>query len=86
MGKGLDTILSVTSNRIWRYVPGEQIKFLGLDKINYRECGGLLIRAEYEAALKMAISNRQKAIEAQSRGVIVMGQPGIGAFFLLIIE
>ena len=85
-GKGLDTILRVTSNRTWRYVLEELIKFLGLDKINYRERGGLLIRTEYEAALKMEIFNRQKAIEAQSCGVIVIGRPGIGALFLLIIE
>jgi hypothetical protein len=85
-GKGLDTILRVTSDGKWKYVPGEQIESLELAMLNYHERGGLLIRPEYEAALAMEIFDRQNAVEAQSCGVIVIGQPGIGALCSLIIE
>jgi hypothetical protein len=85
-GKSLDTVLRVTSDGTRRYVPGEQIKSLGLDKIRYLEDGGLLIREEYGEALNAVIELRQMAIKDKSRGAIVMGQPGIGALFLPTIE
>jgi hypothetical protein len=85
-GKDIDTVLRWTSDHAMRYVPEEQIKSLELDKINFHEKGGLLIRKEYEAALETEIFNCQKAMEAQSCGVTVIGQPGIGALFLLIIK
>jgi hypothetical protein len=87
-GKDLKTVLKCTSEAEgnWKYVPKEQIKSLGMDKIRYREKEGLLIRAEYEAALNAVYSHRTNAIFTKSRGVIIIGQPGIGALFLPIIK
>ena len=99
-GKDINTVLRWTSVHAMRYVPEEQIKSLALKKIKFSERGGLLIWEEYEAALQSfhrhftvkyiclaqtEIFNREMAMEAQSCGVIVIGQPGIGALFLLVV-
>jgi hypothetical protein len=75
------SLMTIEAEGNWGYVPKEQIESLGLDKIRYSEKGGLLIRAEYEAALNAVYFHRENAIKTKSHGVIIIGQPGIGALF-----
>ena len=63
-----------------RYIPEIQVNKLGLRDLGYGE-KALLIRQEYTAALHQLTS---MSLNDTSGGVIVTGQPGIGADSLLI--
>ena len=63
-----------------RYIPETQVNKLGLRDLGYGE-KALLIRQEYTAALHQLTS---MSLNDTSGGVIVTGQPGIGADSLLI--
>ena len=84
-GKDLNAILKETSDGAFRYVPKELIESLGICTIGFYE-DDLLIRTEYEAALKTLIFDRQYSLRNQLCGVVVIGQPGIGMSSLFILN
>jgi hypothetical protein len=87
-GNKLNVILEEISvaGSTWQYVPKKWIDFLEMWKLGCRERNGLLVRPEYDAALKMETFDYEKAKNQNCGGVIVTGQPGIGALSLLFIE
>jgi hypothetical protein len=87
-GKNLEDVLDKTLHEgtTWKYMSKQTIASLELRKLGYSESDGFLIRPEYDATLGSKSLNREDAIGRQCHGVVVFGQPGIGALFLLIIE
>jgi hypothetical protein len=77
-GRDLQRILKKTSNGL-AYIEDDWICRLGIRRLGYSE-RGFLLRPEYEAALKMELFDRQRAMECNHGGVVVIGQPGIGTF------
>lgn len=67
----------------WKYMPKKYITSLQLKSLGYPESHAFLIRPEYETLLtSFSIAT---AIARQCGGVVVSGQPGIGAFLLSLI-
>jgi hypothetical protein len=79
-GKELALILEEISvnGTTWKYVPKHWINSLKMRELGYREPGGLLVRSEYDVALRMEIFDREIAMKTRCGGVIVTGQAGIG--------
>ena len=59
----------------WKYVRKGQLDLLEMDKFGYTE-KALLVRAEYEVALKELHLKKER--HDRCRGAVVIGQPGIG--------
>jgi hypothetical protein len=82
-GQDLQGILKKTSNGL-AYLPDDWICHLDIRRLGYSE-RGFLLRPEYETALKMDLFDRQKAMEQNHGGVIIMGQSGIGMYILVVM-
>jgi len=74
-----DMLLDVPDCGGLRYIPGTQVNKLGLQDLGYNE-KVLLVRHEYISAFDQLTS---MSLNDRSGGVIVTGQPGIGANSLL---
>lgn len=84
-GKDINGILEEITDPegvTWKYIPKKHIDSLELGKLGYPASHALLVRPEYNTALESF--DYCSAIERQSSGVIVTGQPGIGRLLLII--
>ncbi|KAH9172974.1 hypothetical protein EDB89DRAFT_1905677 [Lactarius sanguifluus] len=78
-GEDLNVILEEMSGvdrTTWKYVPKTHID--SLQKLGYTESCGLLLRPEYDIALRTICKDQKTAKARQCGGVVVTGQPGIG--------
>ncbi|KAH9026490.1 hypothetical protein EDB85DRAFT_1979187 [Lactarius pseudohatsudake] len=78
-GKDLKVILEEISGddgTTWKYVPETHIDSLVL--LGYTEPSGLLVRPEFDIALRMLNEDHGTAKKRKCGGVVVTGQPGIG--------
>jgi hypothetical protein len=85
-GKDLSVILEEIYDHEeipWKYVPKKHIDSLEMAQLGYYE-KGLLVRAEYTAAFDELCPKAEK--NGICRGVVVIGQPGIGILSLLFID
>jgi len=74
-----EMLLDVPKCRGFRYIPETQVNELGLQDLGYGE-KVLLVRHEYISAFDHLTSI---SLNDRSGGVVVMGEPGIGAGSLL---
>ncbi|KAH8989830.1 hypothetical protein EDB92DRAFT_2088985 [Lactarius akahatsu] len=68
--------MSGVDGTTWKYVPKTHID--SLQELGYTESCGLLLRPEYDIALRTICKDQKTAKACQCGGVVVTGQPGIG--------
>lgn len=87
-GINLNTVLETISveGDTWKYVPKEWMRTVELLWLGLDERGGFLIRPEDVDALEKDVFRSEVALELGCGGIIVTGQPGIGALSSLIID